>query len=98
MTGPEGGGTDVVATELQEIFVFYAGKYPIYPKDGYPGAPTSDFNAVRIEGKIQGLNAYQSITPIHLFHRDKAGQEHYWQRSVSTKFGAYSMKAHRKKQ
>jgi len=82
---------------IQEIFVFHAGTYPIYPLEGYKGAPTQDFKAIRIEGEIAGLNAYQSITPIHLFHRDKKGQEHFWTRGVNTKFGAYSQKARKKK-
>jgi hypothetical protein len=37
------------AEGVQEVYVFHTGTYPIYPKDGYPGAPTSDFEAVRIE-------------------------------------------------
>jgi hypothetical protein len=83
---------------IQEIFVFFAGAYPIFLKDGYSkGAPTQDFQAIRIEGEIAGVNAYQSITPIHLFHRDRRGHEHYWTRGVGTKFGAFSHKAHKRK-
>ncbi|VVA43453.1 hypothetical protein CANDROIZ_140022 [Candidatus Roizmanbacteria bacterium] len=86
-----------LAESIQEFCVFHAGTYPIYLQGGNKGAPTQDFEAIRIEGQIAGLNAYQSISTIHLFRRNKLGRELYWQQSVGTRFGAYSMKAHKRK-
>lgn len=82
MVGPEGGYAK--ERNLQEVYVFYPGSYPIYPKDGYAGAPTSTIEAVKIGKKIHRLTGYRSLAPIHLFHRDKSGKDHYWQRSEGT--------------
>lgn len=95
--GPEGVQLPLVREGIQELFVFYAGKYPIYLRDGYKAAPTQDFKAIRIEGEIAQLNAYQSITPIHLFYRDRQNNNHFFTKGVGTKFGAYSQKAHKRK-
>lgn len=101
MANPEGGGHGVQlplrAEGIQEVFVFHAGPYPIYIKNSGKAAPTQDFEAIRIEGKIANLNAYESITPIHLFYRDKLGEGHFITKSVGTKFGAYSHKARKRK-
>lgn len=101
MANPEGGGHGVQLPlkreGIQEYFVFYAGSYPIYILNSGKAAPTQDFEAIRIEGEIAGLNAYESITPIHLFYRDKQWVGHYITKSVGTKFGAFSKKAYKRK-
>lgn len=82
---------------LQEIYVFYPGAYPVYPKDGYPGAPTQVIQAEKIGRKVHGYGGFRALTTMHLFHRGADGVGHNWQRSVGTLFGAHSSKVHKRK-
>lgn len=96
MAGPEGGLRGVqlpLRTEsLQKVYKFYPSVHPIYPEDGYAGAPTEVIVAEKIKRKIHGLTGYRSLTEVHLYHN-----QHHWQRSVGTVFGAYADKAHERK-
>jgi len=73
---------------VQEVFVFHAGAYAIYPEDGHKGAPTQDITAEKIGRKVKGLTGYRSLTQIHMYYQGRQ-----WQRSIGTAFGAYSSKA-----
>lgn len=91
MANPEGGAVQLPlrAEGIQEVFVFHAGAYAIYPEDGHRGAPTQDITAEKIGRKVKGLTGYRSLTQIYMYYQ---GRE--WQRSIGTVFGAYSSKAH----
>ena len=78
--------------------MFYPGAYPVYPKNGWAGAPTEVIEAVKTGKKVRGLTGFCSTSTMHLFHRGEDGKEHYWQRSIGTIFGAYTDKAHLKEE
>ena len=66
MTG-KGSERDAVqlplrAEGIQEIYVFHAGTYPIYPEDGHRGAPTQDFRAEKIGRNVKGLTVLDDGT------------------------------------
>jgi len=96
MAGPEGRGQAVQLPlrpeNVQEIFVFPAGAYAIYPEEGHRGAPTQDITAEKIGRKVKGLTGYRSLTQIHMYYQGRQ-----WQRSIGTVFGAYSSQAHKVK-
>ena len=95
MARPEGGLRGVqlpLRTEnLRKVYEINPSVFPIYPEYGSAGAPTELIVAEKIGRRVHGYTGFRSLTEMHLYHNN-----HHWQRSVGTVFGAPADKAHEK--